>query len=187
MSLQADVDGFGDVAFPNPTEDDKRLYVKFTMEAVQDEDKTAEEGRPIFRDAEFVEIRVPGDKDTILFRPVEPNDKKRFARHYAAFKAGQSDALVGTPLSVVPWLTKSKVEELAYFNIRTVEQLAEIPDGGPAGFPTLKAKAKDFLAAAAGAAPAEALRRELEKRDVELQTLKMQVEELTKALNRKKG
>ena len=36
--------------------------------------------------------------------------------------------MVGTPLKVAPFLTEAHIEELAYFKIRTIEQLANLSD-----------------------------------------------------------
>ena len=67
---------------------------------------------------------VPGDKCSIVDRPASAEDKARFPKHYAAFQGNNEDLVQGTPLETWPQLTRSQVEEMRYFHVRTVEQLA---------------------------------------------------------------
>ena len=109
---------------------DETLFVQFYWGTMKDEAASEEAGRPIVRDMEFVRIIVPGDKNNINDRPASKHDKQRFARQYAAFRAGVSeeDQLIGTRLKEWPLLTRGQVEEFAYLGIKTVEQLAEARD-----------------------------------------------------------
>ncbi|HZH06909.1 MAG TPA: hypothetical protein VEY69_09565, partial [Lautropia sp.] len=110
-----------------------------------------------------------------------------------AWKAGQQDtAVTGTPLSMVPWLTRSQVEELAYFKVKTVEHLAAISDANVSSIgpiQALKQRAIDFLKAAAGAAPLEQLRAELSEKDTQIEAMKRQLKEQGDAIAelRKRG
>lgn len=157
---------------------DEALYVRFFTRAKEDPKRSAEEGRPIYRDVEYVHIRLPGDKLTEVERPATARDRGRFRRHYEAFKSGRGDAVSGTPLAKWPGVQASQVEELKYFNIHTVEALAGMPDGNLANVGNithLKRSAQDWLDAAKGRAPAEQLRSELEKRDLELDAMRKQL------------
>lgn len=188
--IQSDAEGFTQLALTQSG--DERLYVVFTLHPVQDPERTAAEGRPIFMDAEYVQIQAPGDRD-VIHRPATDRDRQRFPKQYAAFKAGTAEAVIGTPLSAVPWLTRAQVEELGYFGVKSVEQLAGMADAHAqrfTGIQALKARAKDFLAAAAGEAPALKLRAELAERDNEIASLKRQLQEQAEAIaeiKRKKG
>ena len=96
--------------------------------AVKNEYETNQQGRPIFYDAEFIQIVVPGARDVSTF-PLDDHYKKRFARAYAQWKAeGEQLKIQGTILAELPWLTKSQIAELNYSNIRTVEELAAMSD-----------------------------------------------------------
>lgn len=86
------------------------------------------EGRPIYEEREFVEIIIPGDRRSRANEPVNDEHKARWPREYEAFRAGREVPLEGTPLANWPRVTRARVEELAYFNIRTVEQLAGVND-----------------------------------------------------------
>jgi hypothetical protein len=126
---------------------DSKLYVQFFTRPVRDEVLTAKAKRPMFTDTEYVKIMIPGDKQNINIRPATDEDKVRFALIYEKFKKGASQN-VGTPLTQVGFLTASLVEELRYFNIVTVEQLAGAPDSAAQNFlglADLKDKAKKYL------------------------------------------
>lgn len=148
---------------------------KFHVVAKQDEVASAEAKRPVFRDVEYVEIRVPGDKYNIIDRPARDVDRKRFGAAYAAFKRGQSDQMTGTPLAEWPQATRSMVEEMKYHGVHTVEQLAALTDGnvqniGP--ILSLRQKAREFLEAAqSGVVPAA-----LAERDARIAALEAKLE-----------
>lgn len=131
-------------------------------------------GRPIFHEREYVEIRIPGNKDEIRCRPVRNSDRLNWPREYAAFKAGAEAPETGTPLDQIPFVTKVQVEEYGFFKIRTAEQLVGMSDQLAQrfmGHAALKARVQAFLDAAAGAAPAEKLRTELAARDAQIAQL----------------
>ena len=57
----------------NQSKMDEQLLVRFYLKPRQDNKATAEQGRPVFIDAEYVEIRIPGSRDAIA-RPARPQD-----------------------------------------------------------------------------------------------------------------
>lgn len=155
------------------SKDDERLRVTFDMYPSLDQEASAQQGRPIYKDELYVTIIVPGERD-IVHRKAWEKDFARFPQQLAAFrnKANQ-DAAVGTPLKLMTWLTIGQVKELEYFNCVTVEQLANMPDSTASrfmGIQKLKQLAKDYLQAAKETAPLTAMRAELDKRDNELET-----------------
>lgn len=167
---------------------DRGVFAKFYSKPVEDAHASAEAGRPIYRDQEFVEIVAAGNANNIVQRKATNEDRQRFRQQYEKFKAGDGEALVGTPLSEVTWMTRSQVEELAYFRIRTVEALAEVADevcGRVVGLYDLKRRAKAVMDAADKAAPLTALQAENEALKNELESVKHQMEELTKAMKAK--
>lgn len=141
-------------------------------------------GRPIYDDVEYVEIARPGDRLERTDMPVTNKERARFRKHYQAFKDGQKEITSGTPLERWPLIQAHQVEELRHFNVRSVEQLALMPDGNipsVGNISRLKKQAVDFLEVAKGNAPSVQLRVELEKRDGEIETLKRQMAELISA------
>lgn len=147
-------------------ESDRNLAVRFYMLPVRNEQRTVEEGRPIFEDTEHVEIRVRGDRNNIVIRPVRETDKQRFREGYRAYKENLQGVINGTPLGEWPIATQSFVEEMKYLGFHTVEQIAEANDtvvSRVPGLQMLKNKARTFLEFSKGAAPLERVQKELEE------------------------
>ena len=119
-------------------------------------------GRPIYEDREFVQIMVVGERGFSAYEPVSEEHMKRWPEEYRAFKEGKEAPLSGTPLADWPTVTRSRVEELAFFHIRTVEDLAGVNDAQlqkvGMGSREQREKARTFLEVAAkGTAPLERL------------------------------
>lgn len=160
---------------------DRRLVVRFSLQPRIDSKATAEAGREIYKDVEFVTILIPGDKTLTINRPIMPSDKSRFPLQYQSFKNKAGEALTGTPLSAWPLVTESQRRELDYFNIRTVDQLAEVNDNFASsmmGVQALKQQAQKYLTAAAAAQPIVAMQAELATRDNQIAALQDQVAKL---------
>lgn len=166
---------------------DDKLIVNFRMQPHLNKKKTSEEGRPIYESREYVTIIVPGDKNNIVNCPVWEQHRQRFPRQYAAFKAGQTQELSGTPLEHVAWITREQVEELKFFHIRTLEQLSNCPDVHAQkfmGINKLRQRARDHIQQAKEAAPLEALaqtKRENEEMKKLIQQLNDRIEALETA------
>ena len=164
-------------------EKDKHLIVRFYMHPVEQTAQSIRAGRKIFKDTEYVEILVPGDKYSIVRRPAFDMDRARFSEIYKRFKAGQQQEVQGTPLTEAPFMSTAKAKEYEFFNISTLEQLAEAADGAQAGavmgFVEDKQKAQAYLAAAQGNALNAEVQTQLEARDRVIEKLQAQVEELS--------
>jgi hypothetical protein len=83
---------------------------------------------PIYREIEFVSIRIPGDNTLTVHRPIMASDKIRFRPQYERFKQGRNESLEGTPIDQLPDTTHGTIKELAYIGVTTIEQAANIPD-----------------------------------------------------------
>ena len=113
---------------------DDKLFVEFYKDTLIQERESFEKGRPIYTEKIFIRIMVPGDRRSIIERPVDNVDKMRFKAQYEAYmETGGNDAL-GTPLASVSWMNKARVKEYEFFGIRTVEQLAGAPDSVSSSF-----------------------------------------------------
>jgi hypothetical protein len=119
---------------------DLQLGVEFFLHAVLNPRKSKEAKRPVYDDKEYVRIRFPADNKRELVanaheKHYNPHAKEqmtyaeRFQPVYEAFKrdAG-TEAVHGTPLAEVTFLTQAKRSELIAQNVKTVEQLAGLPD-----------------------------------------------------------
>ena len=171
----------------NQTKMDEALLVKFFIKAKLSQSATKKEGRPIYRDVEYIDIKIPGDRTGGACRPARPRDIQRFARHYKAFKErveGDDELIEGTPLSEWASMSRSVVEEMAFFNVKTVEQLAAMSDthtGKFMGINALKRKAQEWLAAAKQQQEGINLSQELKKRDDKIDEMSDQIKQLLAA------
>jgi hypothetical protein len=181
---------------PSSDQNGPRVYVQFFVpetpfESDLDANATKEQGRPIYKQNEYVRVTMPGDP---LNKPVCLAHEKRFfdrrsgqrvsyadafAEEYRMFKAGLAEQIVGTPLTELPAINSAKRAELKALAIHTVEALASL-DGqnlkrlGMEGN-SLKSLATAYLEKAKGSAMDA-------KFAAENAALKAQIEELQKAV-----
>jgi len=176
-------------------DDTKHLFIEFFSEAVEDKRSSREQGRPIFKDEEFIRIRFVGDAKRELVAPAhlkthsardpETGDNfyisyaERFPRHYEAFRK-KAEVVDGTPLRELVAISAARVAELKALNVHTIEALAKLD--GPnlsrlgMGARELKNQAQAYLDKAAGmavdmkiAAENASLRDEIERMKAEMQ------------------
>jgi hypothetical protein len=167
---------------------DERLFVQFFRKPQLQPGLSEQEGRAIYKEIDYIRIMVPGDKLSVIERPVDSIDERRFADRYAKWKAGAGNVIEGTPLASLPKMTPAKVEEYKFFNIHTVEQLAEAADSVGQkffGFQEDKRSAKAFMELAKGNAPIEKMNEELKERDAKIEELQAQIEAITKMMSSK--
>ena len=163
---------------------DKQLLVKFFNKQRPDTAKTLEAGRPMFKDVIYVDIKVAGSRNGGACRPARPDDIARFQPHYDAFKNRTEAPTEGTPLAEWALVTRSTVEELAYQNVKTVEQLSTMSDTHVAkmlGLSSLKAKAIKWLESAGETArlnQLEALENDNKSKDERINKLEKMVADL---------
>lgn len=168
---------------PFPPADER--FVRFYLREKRNEQKSLEAGRPIYEMVEYVEIHSAGDHGNIVDRPVRHFplgwDRYFWPQKYAAFKAGQSQDTVGTPLGYIG-LNPGRIAELSHFKIRSVEDLAAVSDGNIQGLGmgarNEREKARDYLQTMKGNAPVVQLRAENDALRSEMDALKAQMAEL---------
>lgn len=161
-------------------EGDNKLFVVFYKGAKVNEQKSLEAGRPVHDDVDLIRIVVPGQRDTVVAE-ADYTYQQRFPKQWAQYKANAEQIGSGTPLAEVTWLSPAQIADLRAMNVRSVEQLAAIPDSSShafMGFHGLKQRAAAYLEAAAGNAPLLKLQGELEKRDSQIAELQAQVKAL---------
>ena len=156
--------------------------VEFYRGAVQNNFKTAEAGRPIFDERDFVRVQTPGDTKTVIETIASDQYKNLYPKAWDAYSRGLEAVTDGTPITEWPSVTVSQARELQYINIRTVETLAEVSDAniqqmGP-GYMQLRQRAREYIDAAKGSAAATATARENEKLREEMSMMKEQIEAL---------
>ena len=175
---------------------DSRLNVKFYQKAVQNNFKTALEGRPIMEMADFILIEVPGNQTLTIDTFVSDTDKERFPVQWARYQNEKIDGdIEGTLLNDWPVLSAATAAELKHFKFYTVEQIANASDAqlntlgmaaGMAPF-TLRDKAKAFLASAKDTALVQQQADELAKRDEMIARMQAQIAELATQANKPKA
>lgn len=155
------------------------VFVEFYQESVEFKAESEKEGRPIFKEIDFIRIQTPGDRNNILEVKATDHYKQKFAREYAAYKSRSSEGAVGTILSQWPQITKSQVKEAEYFNVKTVEQLSTLNDNTVQrmgmGWMELRNKAKAYIDAASGSAETTRLAAENERLRADFEALKEQL------------
>ena len=175
---------------------DSQLNVKFYQRAINNEFKSALEGRPIMEMRDFILIEVPGDNLTVIDTFAVDEHKERFPVQWARYQNEKTDGdIEGTLLHDWPVLNAASAAELKHFKFYTVEQIAQASDaqlntlGMAAGMSplALRDKAKAFLSSAKGSALVQQQADELRKRDEELAAVKAQLAELAHKMNQPKA
>ncbi len=123
------------------------VFPRFYMASKYMPALSQQEGKPIAKPLEMVEIRQAGERDTMI-EEVNDQHRYRWPQQYAAFKAGQSQIQAGTPLGMLFLANPEVVEELKRGNVHTIEALLEVPDSAINAIPFLtewKKRAKLYL------------------------------------------
>jgi hypothetical protein len=146
---------------------------------------------PIYRDIEFITIKIPGDKTLDIHRPVMAADKHRFRAKYQAFKDATGEPVEGTPLSVLGEISQGQLADLAYVGIKTIEHMAKVADGNPImqmmGGSKLKQRAAEWVKKNRVSSQISQTNDALRERDARIDALQAQLTELlaaTKAARR---
>lgn len=176
-----------------PGQDIGGLHVTFYVHAVLNPRKTAEAGRPIYDEKDYIRIHTAGDSTTRVEHEVTNDEKEKFSDQYSRWKAGRAAGASGTPCSILastspPVLNLAQVRELAEkpFYVTTVEQLAAMSDAAcillQGWGPQARGGALRFLELAKEKEPQVKLQRELQARDEQIAALKAQMAALEEKL-----
>lgn len=156
-------------------------------------DHVDENGLPVFRMVEYVELLIAGDKGSAPIKRVTEHIKQQYPDQYARWKATKVNPDMigdGIPLSLWPLIPREMTKALEYINVFTVQQLAALNDNaiskpGAIGLRDMREKARAFLESAKSAAPIAKL--EVENRDLKkrLEMMQSQMDQLVQAVNSK--
>ena len=169
------------------------VHATFYIHTARDNEKSAEEGRPIYVDHVYIRGTIAGDRGSVIERPATDMDKRRYAVQYKHFLANAEAPHEGIPLGEWSGMSRSQVEEFKFFNVHTVEDLANVSDANGQKFPmfmSMREKAKNYLLALKDNEPLEKIQAELVKRDEQIAALMQNQEEMIaemKALKTAKG
>lgn len=184
--FQEDTQGFTELAYNsqrNRYAGDDKLLVQFHILPMTNSEKSAQEGRPCYNDVEHVRIMTPGNKDSVVDRPVSELDRNRFRKLYDNWRAGRAELISGTTLEAAAKdpsntnlrLTASQIEELRYFHITTVEQLASVSDTNAQkfmGIAMMRGAAQKYMEQAKTQSGETWAKAQLAERDAEINALK---------------
>lgn len=158
------------------------LFVEFYEDALEIPFKSEQEGRPVYEQRVFVRIMVPGDATSIIETPATEQHKQDFPRQFDRFQKGQKDVIEGTPLTMWPVVNKSQIKECEFFEVRSVEQLADLSDSSckrmGMGYMELRSKAKAWLLAAKDSSLVTRQAAENDRLQGEIEALKQQIAQL---------
>lgn len=161
---------------------DRRTLPTFYVEAVEDKSASEKEGRPVFRDVEFVRIAIAGDSKTEVVHKVTDKIRNQFPQEYDHWKRTQQQAVVGTPLEQWPGASVSFVKTCKMMNVYTVEALADLTDAHLRNLGmdarTMQARAKAWLESARDNAATERLAAENSRLHDEVELLKQQIKDM---------
>lgn len=163
----------------------------FSLRPVENKSASNQAGRPIFREVEWVKIYIPGDKTTVVSKKVTDEHRERWPEQYQAFKRGQDQPIIGTPLEQWPIVTRAQVMEFKALQIHTVENLASLSDDAISrigmGTRDLVERAKAFLVAAEEGARDSQIAAKLEAANQKIDAMAAQIDELATRLEEVTG
>lgn len=81
-----------------------------------------------YREVEYVELLIPGDKNAAPVQLVDKNIRRLYSDAYKAFKEGRELPAEGTPIEFLFGANDSRVHVLKSMHIRTAEALSELSD-----------------------------------------------------------
>jgi len=169
---------------------DQGLWVEFFSQPSLMELESEKQGRPIYRDQDYIKIIVPGDKYNIHVSEVSPGHKARFPLHWARYQAQQKQHTEGTSVEQWAAISKSFALELKALGFHTVEQIATASDAslqplmGGLGWRT---KAQAYISAAKDSGHIQHQAAELERQKAANAALQAQIDELRMAIEEKRG
>lgn len=190
-------------------DNDRPPYVTFERRAVEDRAASELAGHYKTKDVDFVIVTRPGSRDTVekeaevWVREIEQKSKSRpgqqaqvpstwgpaFRQAYEQWKAGEEIPTEGTPIKGWPLLSPGAQKELVHAGIRTVEDLAALPDGDLGGLGigamSYKQKAKAWLLSANDTGKAASQIADLTQKIEQLVSLSQQQAEEIKNLRAK--
>ena len=121
--------------------DERGIVAIFRIHTVKNNQKSIDQGRPIYDDVEVCELRFAGSKTVSVFEAAafshwdvddETGEQRkytyaeRFPRQFQQFRAREQQTKAGTPLDYLPFLTEARRAELRALNVYTVEALASV-------------------------------------------------------------
>lgn len=161
---------------------DRNMVVLFYMRSIPHPGKSAEAGRPVFVDVPYVRVHPPGERLSIVERPVEEEDKRRWPIQWNQFQQNKQQVVEGTPIDMLYPEQPSIGSMLKASGVHTIEQCSELSgaaiDAIGMGAQRYTNDAKRYIEMANKSVNATSFRRELDKRDNMIMTQQQQIDTL---------
>lgn len=155
---------------------------RFYKRPVQNNFRSAAEGKPVFDMKDYVEIIVPGLQRSTVDRQVQEVDKERWPDQWDRYLKNEETPAEGTPITEWAAVTAAQALELKHRNVRTVEELASVSDNAlqnlGIGAMVLRDKARAWLEQAKGNAATDQLVAENRDLKAQVAALSQQVADL---------
>ncbi len=104
--------------------------IRFYRHWKQNNLRSEREGRLVGEEFDYIEIRAPGDKLSVVKRPATLKDQSDYPREWELYQRGKEQVAKGTPLCEWEVMTEGTVAMLKHLNIHTLEALVELSDAG---------------------------------------------------------
>jgi hypothetical protein len=176
-------------------------HVEFFQYAVFSPARTAEEGRKVYENRDYVKVTQPGGRSAFVGEVKDDPDTNepskfilQYPKQWAQYKAKQEQIGDGMPLDEWTALSTAEVFTMKAEHIHTVDQLAMLNDGDVSrlgmGFEGYRKKAKLYLENIKSKAPMEKVMSELanerERHEATEQLMRQEIESLKELINTKR-
>lgn len=148
--------------------------------------RSKELGRPFNEDVIYVRIQEPGDRFTVIDRPIRDEDKRRWALQWAQFSQNQQQTVAGTQIELLYPQQPSVAANLRGAGVHTIEQCAEMNAhaiDSLMGGQQYANDAKKYLEDANKGVHHTQFRSEMEEKDRKIKVLEQQLETLKAQVN----
>lgn len=129
-----------------PQDDDEGVIANFERFREHQPFESKEKGQDVYRDVDYVRIRVRGNDKLEVHKRATEQDKRRFPFAWQQYQLGKDQAARGTPLDEIG-IAPSTLPAYHAKNVFTVEDLARVDDGNlqnlPAGSRDFRHKARE--------------------------------------------
>jgi hypothetical protein len=131
-----------------PQDDDEGVIAHFERVKEHQPFESKQKGEDIYRDVDYVRIRVRGNDKLEVHRRASEEDKRRFPYAWQQYRLGKEQSARGTPLDDLG-INGASIAQYHAKNIFTVEDFALVDDGNlqhlPAGSREYRKKARDLV------------------------------------------
>lgn len=107
---------------------ERGLSVEFFLESVEQLAESKQCGFPVFKEVPHVRIAVPGDPYNVVCHIATQGHKDMYPMAWQTFNNQNQPVIDGMPIKEWPVINRSQVQMAHFYNVMSVEQLAELSD-----------------------------------------------------------